>query len=342
MEEKCNPPKKKRLSNLELLRVIAMLMVVVIHQCFYSFGAPTLADWQSSPFVILGRIGIQSLTCVCVDIFVLLSGYFGIRPNLQRLCGLLFQVWFLIIPVGLYYLLVNPNDFVYFGIDLLKRCCALGGWFVRAYLLLYLLFPILNAYIEHATQRKLFYMVLSLLIIVFVWGKEFSYGYSALFLIVLYLTGRYIRLYPCKLCRMKWYVDLGIYFACILVIIVMTILGINVKVLGFFEPSYVSPFTILGAVALLLCFSKISFYSRWVNWIAASSFAVYVLHACTPFLEFSMKPMMLQFWQESSFGGFIGKCAAFAVGLFMICVLIDKVRIYLWRKLSVLIWPPKV
>lgn len=322
-----------------------MLMVVVIHQCYYSFGRPQLIDWQNSPFMILGRVSVQSLTCVCVDIFVLLSGYFGIRPNLQRLCGLLFQVLLFIIPVGLYYVLVDSNTFLYSWKDWLKGVYSLGGWFVRAYLLLYLLSPILNAYIEKTERRSLLYLIGSLLLTVFVWGwggsAEYQKGYSALFFIVLYLIGRYVKLYPCKWSRMKWYVDLLAYFVCVLITMAMSLFGVWLSI-GRLSPSYVSPFTILGAVALLLCFSKISFYSRWVNWIAASSFAVYVLHACTPFLEFSMKPMILQFWQESSFGGFIGKCAAFAVGLFMICVLIDKVRIYLWRKLSVLIWPPKV
>lgn len=322
-----------------------MLMVVVIHECYLSFGEPTLADWQNSPSMILGRIGVQSFTCVCVNIFVLLSGYFGIHPNLQKFCGLLFQVLLFIIPVGLYYVFVDSNAFSYSLRDWLKGVCSLGGWFVRAYLMLYLFSPILNAYIEKTERRTLLYLIACLLLTVFVWGwlgvLEYRNGFSALFFMVLYLVGRYVKLYPCKWFCMKWYVDLLVYFICALITMAMSLFGVWLSI-GRLSPSYLSPFTILGALALLLCFSKISFYSRWVNWIAASSFAVYVLHACTPFVYFSMKPMILQFWQESSFGGFIGKCAAFAVGLFMICVLIDKVRIYLWRKLSVLIWPPKV
>ena len=42
---------------------------------------------------------------------------------------------------------------------------------------------------------------------------------------------------------------------------------------------YTCPFVIVQAVAFLLFFSKLSFYSRLVNWIAISTFAIYLLHS---------------------------------------------------------------
>lgn len=337
--------RKKRLSNMELLRIVAMLMVVAIHMCYYSFGTPTRAEvLQFSPFA-MGRMAVQSFTVVCVDVFILLSGYFGIRASWKRLCGLVFQVLLLTMSAGLYYVWTDPDGSSYPYDRWLIDAFSLGGWFVRAYVLLYVISPVLNAFVRSATPRQLYRITLALLLLVILWGwrfrVEFSGGYSVAFFVVLYLLGRCVRLYPLRLFRLRWQIDMLVYVMCSLLTVVMCVLGFCFRMYWAQAPSYVSPFTIAASVALLLCFSKISFYSRWINWIAASSFAVYLLHACTPFLSVTMKPLVVGFWEPDAVGLFVVRCVAFALGLFAACVLIDQVRLALWRGLSGRIWTEK-
>lgn len=61
--------KKERDSNMELLRIISMVMVVAIHAGFYEISSP----WLRWPIVLANDAG--------VNCFVLISGYFGIHTR---------------------------------------------------------------------------------------------------------------------------------------------------------------------------------------------------------------------------------------------------------------------
>lgn len=335
--------RSRRLSNMELLRIVAMLMVVAIHMCYYSFGTPTWTDVLQQGPVVVGRVAVQSFTAVCVDVFVLLSGYFGIRASGRRLAGLVFQVLLLTMAVGLYYVWQSRSGGAYSAGRWLTDAAMLGGWFVRAYVLLYVMSPMLNAFVEKATPRQLGRVTLGLLLLVMLWGwllrVEFSGGFSALFFVVLYLVGRCVKLCPSRLFRLRGSAYVLIYVACSLLTLGTSLLGMRLHLRWAEAPSYVSPFTIVASVALLLAFARIPFHNRWVNRVAASSFAVYLLHACTPFLPLTLKPLVTGFWQPDAVGLFVVKCVAFAVGLFVACVLIDQVRLVLWRRISGWWWP---
>lgn len=88
--------KNVRDSNIELLRLLAMLMVLIYHADFLSLGVPcmegklSISQWADSSL----RFFVQSVCVVCVNVFVMLSGWFGIKPKIDRLIAFLFQVTF--------------------------------------------------------------------------------------------------------------------------------------------------------------------------------------------------------------------------------------------------------
>lgn len=90
-----------RQSNMELLRLVAMLFVLVfvLHANYWSLGYPGQADLLGSPLSASVRVALAHLAIVAVNVFVLLSGWFGIRPKWRGLAGLLFQAFFF--PVAL-------------------------------------------------------------------------------------------------------------------------------------------------------------------------------------------------------------------------------------------------
>lgn len=95
---------KKRDSNFELLRIIAMFLVMITHATFLALGVPTYEDSINIPYSSFGIFLSQSFSTACVNIFVLLSGWFGIKVNLKRFSEFIFQVFFFtsIIFIGLY------------------------------------------------------------------------------------------------------------------------------------------------------------------------------------------------------------------------------------------------
>lgn len=85
---------KERLANMDLLRIVAMLMVLVVHADFIALGVPAVEDLHLNPFGVATRYAIEMFAIVGVDVFVLLSGWFGIHFKVRKLSELLFQVFF--------------------------------------------------------------------------------------------------------------------------------------------------------------------------------------------------------------------------------------------------------
>lgn len=93
---------KVRQSNMELLRMIAMFMILVIHANMISLPRPTTIDLTANPLPTSIRYFIESLGIVGVNVFVMLSGWFLINTRSKSFFSLGFQILTL---WGIYYLL---------------------------------------------------------------------------------------------------------------------------------------------------------------------------------------------------------------------------------------------
>lgn len=147
--------KSKRIIEIELLRMLLMLMVLGLHANFLALGTPTADSITNHPFIELNRIFFQSICIVAVNSFVMISGYFGIRASARGFAKFLWQVVYI---VGLSYII----EYIFFGVQFSEkdvlRCFGLmggGGWFVASYIGLYIISPVLNAFIKSATTPKL-------------------------------------------------------------------------------------------------------------------------------------------------------------------------------------------
>ena len=72
---------KLRFSNIELLRIISMLMVILSH--YYCHG-----NFPEDSFLSANKIVMQLLSCggkIAVDIFVIISGYFLVTQKFSWL-----------------------------------------------------------------------------------------------------------------------------------------------------------------------------------------------------------------------------------------------------------------
>lgn len=85
---------KERLSSIELLRIISMLMVVLLHSNYFTIGIVEKTDILSEPLPSFCRMFLEQVCIVAVNVFVLISGWFGISPTAKGACSLLYQVFF--------------------------------------------------------------------------------------------------------------------------------------------------------------------------------------------------------------------------------------------------------
>lgn len=192
--------KKERLSNIELLRLVAMLLVLVVHANFFALGSPTQHDTVVNPENALARFLFQSFAIVCVNVFVLISGWFGIKPSVKGFSNFIFQCLFFLCGIYLVMLVIGLLPLTLKGI---AGCLVLlnWNWFIKAYIGLYILAPVLNAFVENASRKKYLCVLVSFFTFqtIYSWVSNgavfFEGGYSTMSFIGLYLLARYINVY---------------------------------------------------------------------------------------------------------------------------------------------------
>ena len=90
--EEIRSVKKERLSNFELLRIIAMIFIVLHHYTYYgnliSASNNIINKYIAVFIIVLGKVG--------VNIFILITGYFQINQKFKfkKVIFLILQVYF--------------------------------------------------------------------------------------------------------------------------------------------------------------------------------------------------------------------------------------------------------
>lgn len=326
----------ERQSGIELLRIIAMFMVLVLH-VYYAVGL----SGATTPFEIFSRILVESLAIVSVDVFVLISGWFGITFKIKRIGGFLFQCLFFSIIVSIIIWLIKGMP--HMDVKSIVGTLFIGKsyyWFVKCYLLLYVLSPVLNSFIDNADENKVGLIVLLFFVIMLIYGwsdsmPEFQSGYSCISFVGLYLLARYVRKYCKAICNKPSIIFAAIYIisSLLMAMIYFMLNKINAPYeITRFVFSYDNPLVIAGAMSIVLLFSKIDFTSSIVNKVAKSSFSVYLLHS-GPIAW----PLYLSVCNQIS-RSFAGSnmylvMFIFLVGVFILAIIIDQIRLIIWNYL---------
>lgn len=342
MNKTITPPKKlnriTRQSNIELFRIIAMFLVLVVHADYFSLQAPLTTEMHANPLSATTRIFWESLSIGCVDMFVLITGWFGIHPKKKSFCNFVFQCLFFLIGI---YILCVATGLTTLSLKGIAGCFVMleWNWFIKSYIGLYILSPILNSYIEHATKQELgrtilfFYIFQTLYSWISNGAPFFMSGYSTMSFIGLYLLAQYAHRYPNCLTSFSPSVDLSIFAGLVAgqtllgaIALYWDFNGIQARLF-----SYVSPLVILSALYLLLAFSKLKFSSRIINWVAASSFAVFLLHTnpnlCRPYFI----PFVQHIYNTTDSIECLMVIFVFLAFVFFLAILIDQIRILLWN-----------
>lgn len=331
-----------RLSNIELLRIIAMFGVLLVHADFATFGEPTKLELLSDTTFCVSRIFIEAFAVVAVNVFVLISGWFGINFKWKSLANLLFQCFFFLFGIYIVLILLGEQQFSLGGAC---KCLMLSSnvWFVKTYLGLFIMSPVLNAFVEHSSQTIFKNVLICFFIFQSLYGWLFDAtyyidsGYSAWSFMGLYLIARYIKKYKPFWSSFAKNKDLLLYIS------FSIFTGIALLIFTYFDNfslrkfwSYTSPFVILAAVYLLLFFSKLNIQSKAINWIATSCFAVYLMHFYI-FHDY-MEPCIKHLVEVNS--GIMIPVSIFALlcAFYIIAILIDKIRLFIWKKISVRIY----
>lgn len=320
---------KPRQSNFELLRIMSMFMIIFYHLIFFivSRANPDIPFWHS--FQLCLHIG--------VILFVLVSGYFGINASTKGLVRLLLMGFVYYVPIVLIDNLVLKDGLSTaekwkLVIPSFQFVSKSPYWFLRTYLWLYLLSPMVNKFLDDSPKNKWTLLIISGLISLYVGynGADGSVtdGKNIINFFFLYTLGRILRDSYGVWSKWKaWWIATA--FLALNVLLVVSHVHFDgtwfSTTLWQLAYPYNSPILIANAVLAFFLIGKLDFQSKAVNWVASSTFAMYLIHRNPVVLERVLRPTVMSIdngpW---SICAEIGWLLLLSIGIFVACIAIDK------------------
>ncbi len=325
---------KTRQSNIELLRIISMIMILCVHFTGATFPLPSILDIKDLLSVnTLSKMTMESFAIIGVNCFVLISGYFGIKQSLKGIIN--FIIWCLFYSVGIYTLvaIIHPSSH---NISAVLSSFGIFShtdlWFIPSYFALYLISPIINNGIKNLKIKEFNLLILALtfLNVYLGWfwhGTINPNGYNTMQLIYIYIIGRYLKLFIStdSINRKKY-----IYYYIISFILIFTSTFFCKSTMAF---AYNSPFVICASVSFFLIFTTFTFQNKLINSIAASAFAVYLIHKMPPVWS-TLRDFLYNTTQNYNIVYFLIFWILYVLTIFIICILVDKIRIKITTPIS--------
>lgn len=290
---------RKRQANFEMLRVLAMAMIVAMH--YMLKGGIAVPMSGNGSVVNHAAWLIEAFCIVAANCYVLISGYFLVEAEwkLKKLIVLVAQVFFysMLIPViCMLFGIGNVAEWsVYEWIFAILPLQMDHYWFATSYVLLFMLVPILAPGIRQLSQKQL-QVTIGILLFYYCVIKSISpillstdnYGYDLGWFICLFLIAGYIRLYgipffegKAKSCVIYTVCSLGIFG-------ISAAAGWICRQTGALKYYMDMPYcynyflTLTGAVALFYVFKQMEIKegktAGFICRIAPYTFGVYLLH----------------------------------------------------------------
>lgn len=224
-------------------------------------------------------------------------------------------------------------------------------WFIKSYFVLMIIAPVLNTYSKNVEEKTQRYVMIAFFLFEAIYGwvmggrRFFVDGYGPLHFIGLYITAQYIHNQVVSNSVPRWLksmftlpkqVDLLIYIFTVLLNTTFVVIGSkymgNTKSILGVAYAYSNPLVVIGALYLLLFFSKLKLsYSKVVNWFGASSFAVYLFHSETTVRNSFFTPQIQYIYSNYSGGECVGMMAIFLTMIYLVSVALDQLRKYSWK-----------
>lgn len=280
--------RKQRQSNYELLRIVAMVMIVFHHFALHG-GFEYSSTVLSVPKLWVTLIQLGGKTGV--NLFVMISGYFLIQDTAECNPKKALKLWGCV----LFYSVVLSVGNVLFGQDAGRRVSVwdflpiMEGkwWFASTYFVLFLIHPYLNfllrAMDKAAYQRYLLLMLFLWCLIPTVFGIALEYSYLMWFITMYSLAG-YIRLYGLNTSWNRYFGVLAMAFG-----ILTYARGVVFPILearwAFFAKYTYDIYDMnklpvfFFSVCLFMVFANWTLPCKnWINLISSATFGVYLIH----------------------------------------------------------------
>lgn len=351
----------KRQSNIELLRLLAMLGVVLVHivnhgkiiDYSHPFEASFIGGW------ILFSPGFCS-----INIFLLITGYFMVEQKFStwKIARLIGQVLFYALGITILFAIFSDRSIQ--GKEILYSVFPVSSdlyWYASMYVALCLLSPLLNRFVKALTKSQLKCVCILLFVLLSVWSNVFFYssalntagGVSIAWFVCVYIWGAYIRLHYVP--DGKW----GKKLLCSVLLLLLLplskfflewIVTTPVGNIGFLNDllwgysifyTYSSILVVIISISIFIAFLNMKIESptvcRIINISAGASFGVYLIHDHLYMRESLWNWVGVSDWYSKWY--LVPMCLTLMIALYIACMCVELLRqklFSLWEKDSAL------
>lgn len=329
------PGKTTRGSNLELLRILCMLLIIGDHLT----GQSGIADYTT----LLSSFAFCLIGCgsrIACSVFVLIGGWFLCEQpyKTRRPLSLWLSLWLYTVPVTLLCKLAGLD--VSWGA---LRWAAFPAstrqlWFISDYLLLLLCVPLLNRLLRGLSRpaHRGLLAVLAVLLIVYptLFGENGAVSDTAWMFLYEYLLIAYLRRWPDnRLAHLLQHraaalgLGLGLPLLNTILRAVLETRGLTdgkaFQYMAYYRTALGALPNLLAALALFYLFKGLDLGCvRWVNALAGTTLGVYILHQVPAFRGFLWNGLL----QAEAHHGSVGYTLLAILAVFLGCAAVDALR----------------
>ena len=305
---------KKRESGLELLKIIAIFLIVLSHT-IKTIGTQNLSMCDSQNIFFNWSIASMNIEINAVKlmrvfafssnfIFMICTAWFltkSKKVKINKVANIVLDVFLISVIILFILLLCGVNIPFSERIKAFLPTLLSSNWYITCYILIYLIHPLLNICIEKISEKNFRYLVYGLLFIIIIntVKSELLFFNNILLFISVYFITAYLQKYQIERMNNKKinYTVLIISIISLLAThFIINFLGTKTTILqnkGIILAKNYNVFDLMIAFSLFNIFRSFKFKNTFINYISSLSMLVYIIHENRLIAEY-IRPVMYE------------------------------------------------
>lgn len=353
MENAVRKVNKERNTNIEALKLLAILLIIIFHIVQTLTDNPNVTKtfwvWNATEDVTTIILSIiRGFGVLGNSIFFMCSAYFLLnskKSNKKKIIYMIIEIF----SVSILILLISQIPLWKINISKEIRFQSLfpttysTNWYLTCYILLYLICPILNYLIKNINKKQLLVWVsfMSFLFIGINFMNSGAYFSNNLILwITIYLIMAYIKLYCDKFSRNNKAIYIILFSSMVLHLILMIAtneLGLHHK---YFYDKVMkwnnnnNPFFIAIAMSLVfIAINKKPYVNKFLNKIASYSLLIYIIHE-NIILRTYVRPQLINFiYAKWGYNKLFLEIFILAIFIYACSIILSIIYTFLFKRL---------
>lgn len=349
----------ERKSNIELLRIIAMLLIILHHAIIHGiFGGVWSFPTEESYRIFLNGTFIYEILYFGgkfgVHVFIMITGYFMISSNVSAKS--IVKFWLPVFTWSLIFLVLTilgmPSEETVSLTEIVKSIFPIifnRYWFAQSYLILYLLIPVLNTIHKRLAKEVRLYFMLFLfmfMIIIPTFTTQYLIGDNPVPLFIfLYYIGASVKDYEkwiskrIKIFKIMIPISIILY---VLSVLFLNIIGLflrseTILIHSTIFSSQYSLIELIFSISVFVLFTQMKIpNNRLINRCASSTFGIYLIHD-NYFFRSTLWETLININKLLNMNQFIAlaKLFIYVTLIFIFCSLIEQLRIRFMQRTTI-------